>query len=517
MADAVRIFISYAHQDNALRERLRVHLSQLERDGLVKAWDDREIPAGEEWADEIDERLESADIILLLVSADFIHSNFCYGKEMTRAIERNNAKDDRAIVIPIILRKCDWKSARFSSFQGLPPGLKPISEWKTEDDYFEAVVKGLRQRIEKMVPSEVAGAARPREPRWWERPRVRWALLVMAAVAGLAAWWWPMAAAAVDRETDASLTAFREGRYNDAKETLEKTWPLWIARSRARQALKKAELGVMLETEGNAIPVQQFAEGVNALLKENPNDPDLLFFAGKLAQHDPLAQPNQRVDNAIRNFEEATKKEPRFPEAFFNWGSLLLSKRDYQQALDVLTKAVKDAPYSPHYRNALAYAKQHTGDKTGAEDDYRRSAEDGLILSRLDLAELLWLSGRLREAKDQQEDALKELRDNNLGSKGHNATPWSFNLEAGGTVTLAALREKICYARLAWLASRALMSEPVQPEMEDCGPNASHIAQLVAESLDRALHNGLPEPAVINAREFSKALLGKSTTQVRGQ
>ena len=96
MADAVRIFISYAHEDESLRERLRVNLSQLERDGLVKGWDDRELPAGGQWADEIDQRLESADIILLLVSADFIHSEFCYGKEMKRAIERHKAKDDRA-------------------------------------------------------------------------------------------------------------------------------------------------------------------------------------------------------------------------------------------------------------------------------------------------------------------------------------------------------------------------------------------------------------------------------------
>ena len=120
MADAVRIFISYAHEDVALRERLRVHLSQLERDGLVKAWDDREIPAGSRWADEIDERLESADVILLLVSADYIGSEFCYGKEMARAMERHNSTDDHAMVIPVILRKCDWKTAPFGRFQALP-------------------------------------------------------------------------------------------------------------------------------------------------------------------------------------------------------------------------------------------------------------------------------------------------------------------------------------------------------------------------------------------------------------
>ena len=204
---------------------------------MVKAWDDREIPAGTEWADNIDERLESADVILLLVSADFIQSEFCYGKEMKRAIERNNAKDDRAIVIPVILRECDWETAPFATFQALPRGGNPISEWKTEDDYFEAVAKGLRQRIQQLVTPEAVAmngsAVRPRDPRWWERPRVRLSVLAAVVVAGLLTGWWMSAAAPVDREIDASLTAMREGRYSDAKNTLEKT-SRSLVRSRAR-------------------------------------------------------------------------------------------------------------------------------------------------------------------------------------------------------------------------------------------------------------------------------------------
>jgi hypothetical protein len=244
MANAVRIFISYAHEDDALRERLRAHLSQLERDGLVEAWDDREIPAGSEWADSIDERLENDDVILLLVSADFIRSDFCYGKEMKRAIERHEAKDDRAIVIPVILRKCDWKTAPFGSFQALPRDGKPISEWKTEDDYFEAVATGLRKRIQQLVTRSAAGTTkstlRPRDPSWWNRPRVRWSALAALALAILSAWWWTSAAAAVNREIDTSLTAMREGRYSDAKETLEKASRRWIVGALAGRALKKA-------------------------------------------------------------------------------------------------------------------------------------------------------------------------------------------------------------------------------------------------------------------------------------
>ena len=151
MLKRVRVFISYSHQDDDLRERLRAHLSQLERDGLVEAWDDRAIPAGGEWADEIDRRLEQADVILLLVSADFIRSDYCYRKEMRRALDRNAAKEDRAIVIPVILRQCDWQTAPFAMLQPLPRNGQPLSQWKSEDDYFAAVAKGLRDRILSLV------------------------------------------------------------------------------------------------------------------------------------------------------------------------------------------------------------------------------------------------------------------------------------------------------------------------------------------------------------------------------
>jgi tetratricopeptide (TPR) repeat protein len=479
MGKAVRIFISYAHQDDYLRERLRVHLSQLERDGLVKAWDDREIPAGEQWADEIDERLESADIILLLVSADFIHSNFCYGKEMRRAIERHEEKKDRAVLIPVILRKCDWKTAPFSRFQALPSGVKPISEWKTEDDYFEAVTEGLRKRIQQLVTSEAEGLVRRRDPKWWERPRVRWALLSMAVVVCLVTWWWLTASAAVDQEIRESLVALREGRYSDAKHALERTSKHWVGLTRVGEVLKKAELGVTLEAEENAIPVEQFAGRVAALLKENPKDPDLLFFAGTLAQR------NQQNVDAITKFTEATERAPWFPEAYFNWGSLLLSRRDYPGALAVLEKAVEEAPFSSQFQNAVAYARLRTSDIKGAEDAYRKSVANGSILSRLELAQLLWLSGRFQEARDQQLTALNELSGGNLASKGHNRLPWSFDLESGAIVTLNHLREKICYARLSWLASRAMMSESVQPDMGDCGPSGSYIAQAVCSGSRR--------------------------------
>jgi len=148
----IKIFFSYAHEDEDLRDELAKHLSILERQGVISAWHDRKIPAGSEWADEIDENLNIAQIILLLVSSDFNASDYCYGIEMERAIERHNAGEAR--VIPIILRDVVWKGAPFSKLQALPKGAKPVTSWANQDEAFADVVRGILNAIESVDQSK---------------------------------------------------------------------------------------------------------------------------------------------------------------------------------------------------------------------------------------------------------------------------------------------------------------------------------------------------------------------------
>jgi hypothetical protein len=101
----IQLFYSYSHKDEPLRKKLETHLSILKRTGVLSGWHDRRISGGKEWANEIDEHLNTAEVILLLVSADFIASDYCYEKEMTRAMERHELKEAR--IIPVILRDCD--------------------------------------------------------------------------------------------------------------------------------------------------------------------------------------------------------------------------------------------------------------------------------------------------------------------------------------------------------------------------------------------------------------------------
>jgi internalin A len=146
MADApLRLFYSYSHKDEKLRDKLETHLKILERQGLIAPWHDRKILAGEEWADDIDENLEHADIILLLVSADFINSDYCFGKELKRALERHDQHE--ATVIPIILRDVNWTKAPFARLQSLPRDGKAVTSWSNRDAAWTNVSKGIEQAI----------------------------------------------------------------------------------------------------------------------------------------------------------------------------------------------------------------------------------------------------------------------------------------------------------------------------------------------------------------------------------
>ena len=141
------VFFSYSHRDETLRDALAVHLKTMERQGLIRSWHDRRIEAGEGWKHAIDEHLNSADLILLLISPYFIASDYCHDLEMGRALERHGVGD--ADVVPIILRPCDWQSLPIGELQALPRNGEPITLWKNEDQAFLSVAQGLRALIER--------------------------------------------------------------------------------------------------------------------------------------------------------------------------------------------------------------------------------------------------------------------------------------------------------------------------------------------------------------------------------
>jgi hypothetical protein len=154
---AVEVFYSYAHEDERFRKTLEKHLSILQKHGLIAEWHDREIMAGKEWALEIDAHLSTAQIILLLVSPDFIASDYCYGVELKRAMERHNAGE--AHVIPIILRPVYFEDEPFSKLQVLPVGGKPVKSWSNSDEAFVAIAKGIGKVARELLIEQLLTVA----------------------------------------------------------------------------------------------------------------------------------------------------------------------------------------------------------------------------------------------------------------------------------------------------------------------------------------------------------------------
>ncbi|WP_425050501.1 toll/interleukin-1 receptor domain-containing protein [Psychromarinibacter sp. S121] len=161
----MKIFVSYSHRDEGTLERLKAHLSPLRRDGRIETWYDREIRAGGEIDGEISAELEACDIIFLLISPDFLNSDYCMDTEMTRAMGRH--EEGSARVIPIIVEDCYWKSSPFKKLKALPKDGKPISNWTNENTAFLNIVEEVARVLDDMdrapvsAQPEPGGATRP--------------------------------------------------------------------------------------------------------------------------------------------------------------------------------------------------------------------------------------------------------------------------------------------------------------------------------------------------------------------
>lgn len=147
----IRLFYSYSHRDERHRSQLETHLALLRRRGTIQEWHDRKIGAGDEWRRSIDVELSRADVILLLVSPDFLASDFAYIEEMERAMERHATGSVR--VVPVIVRPVDWHLAPFGRLQALPRDGKPVTLWKNRDSAWLNVAEGIRAVVEDLSAS----------------------------------------------------------------------------------------------------------------------------------------------------------------------------------------------------------------------------------------------------------------------------------------------------------------------------------------------------------------------------
>jgi replicative DNA helicase len=151
------IFFSYSHKDECFKEQLETHLSILQRRGLISTWNDRKILAGQDWESIIASQLDCADIVVFLISSDFIASDYCYGKEMLRALEKHERGE--AKVIPIIVRPVDWTDAPFSRLQALPKDGTPVIAWPMQDQAWLDVEHGIKKAVEALQETKFRDAS----------------------------------------------------------------------------------------------------------------------------------------------------------------------------------------------------------------------------------------------------------------------------------------------------------------------------------------------------------------------
>ncbi|BCL35793.1 TIR domain-containing protein [Nostoc sp. MS1] len=140
---AIKIFFSYDEKDKELQDELAKHLKLMQREGTIQAWHGHDISGGSDKESEIEKHLNSAQIILLLISPDFIFSEELWERDVKRAMERHQAKEAR--VIPIILRPVDWEKTPFGRLQPLPKNRQPVTTWKNQDEAFAEIAKDIRQ------------------------------------------------------------------------------------------------------------------------------------------------------------------------------------------------------------------------------------------------------------------------------------------------------------------------------------------------------------------------------------
>jgi internalin A len=146
-SEAVQLFYSYCHKDEILRKELEVRLSRLQRDGKIAGWHDRRIDPGDDLEKRIDENLDKADVILLLVSDDFLASDAC-DREMKQALERRRRGE--AKVIPVILRPSDWLRTPLQGLLALPQDGKPVTQWRDRDSAWRNVSEGIERIVQQM-------------------------------------------------------------------------------------------------------------------------------------------------------------------------------------------------------------------------------------------------------------------------------------------------------------------------------------------------------------------------------
>ena len=474
-ARPLRAFCSYAHEDEAFRKELATHLKALEREGLIAGWSDRDITPGQNWEAEIDANLEAADIVLLLVSSDFIASDYCVGKEMTRALERRTLGEAR--VIPVILRKCAWMKQPIGALQALPGRGKPIKNWKDRDRALNQVVEGVRRAAEQLrgdiATGDPRGAAVARQARVRRRRIIQGAFAAAAAAllgTGLFTWH-----AAYRRHVDTGNSYLNIRRLDEARAAFNHAQGINPFGAAAGLGLEKIETWLSPDRV-------VFRKKLDLLKATQPGDPHVQMMLGN------LAFVEGRIGQALADYDRAIALDPGLAEAHFGRGAILQGRGDFAGAIEAFRNAVEVAASTSRYRNNLAYLLARTGRRLEAIGEYLKI--ESYPLGQIEVAQLYWRENAFGDARDHQYRGIAWLKDPAIAEAPENRGRWSIETPTGG-IELGSTAMKLCYARLTLAGSLHLLgrrdaaTEEATEALQTCRPEETHLKRAVMADLDR--------------------------------
>ncbi|MFM7239387.1 MAG: TIR domain-containing protein [Cyanobium sp.] len=505
MTAPLKVFISYAHEDSPWVEKLKSHLSLMERQGILKVWHDRCLTAGEHWAEAIDHALAEAQIVLLLISPDFMNSDYCFGKEMQEALAREQRKE--AVVVPVLMRPCDWESAPFAKSNVVPSDNRPVSTHPGGEDEALALVAGELRRLAKKLGNKLQPIdALPRDgsseirsvlDQSWVQPRPlpwrRWLSLAGGMVLGTG-----LLFELSRLQAREGLTMLRLGAYPEARAAFR--WARWNPLHRyARCGAAAAEIGDQITTDGAQAP--GLSQQINALPTTGPCGAQRHLLEGDLLFERWMANKNPADWEASRKgYETAIALDGELAEAEQRIGSLADAQNDLETAVSFFDRAKdlasgQSQALSARYRNGLAKVLLQGDDAQWLRGMEYLDGDRGNPASDVEAAMQHW-----RKPADRRNLGLAlerlpasppaPLQGEGVGQK------WGFKLSSGSLVLVNTRSDQRCLMTQARAVTLHLAGKAVEASRalenggSDCSTSEETIRQLMCDRLANAERHG---------------------------
>jgi tetratricopeptide (TPR) repeat protein len=426
-----KIFISYSHKDESWKDRLVTHLNVLQRQGLLSVWQDRQIRAGGKWYGDIETALNEAGAAILLVSANFLGSDFILREEIPRLLQRR--ANEGTEIFPLIVTPCAWdKVSWLVGFQVRPRDGRPLSggtEYQIDTDltaFVKEVTHILSQEQGQQTPQALPVEAEPPAPtKRFPNKRHRFtALIAIFLIVGLALTGYFLSRVPPEVKTHlkSGEQSLNQGLYADAEKHFQQAMQRDRWNAEAQKGLKKIELYRLVHSDRDPVAVET---EIRQFLKRHPDDPHAYMLWGDLFA-------NSEPRTAIKHYQKAIDIDPDLPEAWFSLGYVYATHRkDYDTALVNYRRAATLSLHNSRYLTNLAGTLCKLDRFQACLDNYKKAIDlhPNSFMSHMKLIEGLLLSGQFDEAAPYAKALAQWTEDETVWAKPINQELWGLEVE----------------------------------------------------------------------------------------